>query len=713
MITAKLTIAQPIRVNASGISTRGARGKSTYELYLETTTDNPPMTEEEFVNSKAVLEQTTGQSITHGMSQKAVTDELALKVDKVTGKSLISDAEITRLASVTNQTLSGLGGEPAVNKKTTINPASDIEFPTSKAVATALALKTDDATLQASLKAAYPVIPYRSRVIADSGVINDLEKLTKLYIENLKLLDNTVFLWGSSAGMKTRTSGINTLATKLYDMSAGNRDATQTTEANQPFVGGGIALNEKKRLKNLSTASTKGLAHTQVSFSATDNWSVTTVLKGFENTSSQSTGMYAGDISTGKGLYLYRGGNRMALFDGVNEYSTNDITSFLNSNIGKSMIVTWMYTANAMLLFVNGVQMTTISTFSQFNFVFNVLFQNVSGQRNLAGEIYYHQIFNKALSASEVQAQHAYLRLQHPEIEGINIGNQHWATSNYEGGGTGNGTIIPEVQDNAAWAELTTPAWCYYNNGPTNGAVYGKEYNLYGAQAINANAPAGYTIGTYAQWLQMVTLLGGTPVAGNKMKLNGTALWAIGNVGTNESGFTALPNGQRNADGTFSQINNKANFWTSDGYLVTLDYNAATVTFTSGANAKIGAAVRLLRTSPVGDNERTINTGYITNALGATNLDISIPFGYQVESVRIDSETNITGLSAKLYTGALAELETLFAAKSVTANVQKVIAADADQSIQQTDAVVRINGTKANTASRFRVWVKITKVVFS
>ena len=64
-------------------------------------------------------------------------------------------------------------------------------------------------------------------------------------------------------------------------------------------------------------------------------------------------------------------------------------------------------------------------------------------------------------------------------------------------------------------------------------------------------------------------------------------------------------------------------------------------------------------------------------------------------------------------TGALVELETLFTAKSVTANVQKVIAADADQSIQQTDAVVRINGTKADTTKRFRVWIKLTKVVFS
>ena len=47
---------------------------------------------------------------------------------------------------------------------------------------------------------------------------------------------------------------------------------------------------------------------------------------------------------------------------------------------------------------------------------------------------------------------------------------------------------------------------------------------LYGAQAIT-NAPTGYTIGTSSgcRWCA----LGGTSVAGNKMKPNGTALWAM------------------------------------------------------------------------------------------------------------------------------------------------------------------------------------------
>ena len=52
------------------------------------------------------------------------------KVDKVTGKSLIADTEISRLSGVTNQTLSGLGGEPAANKQDSLAvDGHGIKFP--------------------------------------------------------------------------------------------------------------------------------------------------------------------------------------------------------------------------------------------------------------------------------------------------------------------------------------------------------------------------------------------------------------------------------------------------------------------------------------------------------------------------------------------------------------------------------------------------------
>lgn len=634
----------------------------------------------------------TGVQAEGDATQQWVIDNFVVKES---GKSLIADTEIARLATVTNQTLGGLGGEAAANKQDSLAvDGHGVKFPTVDAVNAGLALKVAYAD---SLKY-YPIINYGNRVLSDSGVINDLEKLTKLYVENLKLLDNTVFLWSGDAGIKTRTSGVNTYAAKAYDMSAGNKDAVQATEANQPFVGGGIAPNEKRRIKaNSYVAPAKSISHQSIQIGNNNPFTVTYVFK--HNNAN-------GSILNSQ-LVLGGGGIRLG-------NSTIIINTRTRPPKGSTVIIQFVGDSSGGRFYMNGVSYP-VTTYNPANIIsLTDILSDISGYQ-FDGEIYHYSVFNKALSASEIQSQHAYLRLQHPEIEGINIGNQHWATSNYEGVVTGDGTVIPEVQDAAAWADLTTPAWCYYNNDPLNGAVYGKLYNWYAVQAIADNPPQGWRVPTRADFLQLANYLGGTSVAGGKMKKEGLTYWNSPNTGaTNESGFSAIGVGRRNIHGTFERIGMYFYTWDSSKYL---NYSSNMSREFIGVLADTvlghGLSIRLIRNEPVGATERTIETGYITNALGATNLDIPIPFGYQVESVRIDSETNITGLSAKLYTGALTELETLFTAKSVIANVQKVIAADADQSIQQTDAVVRINGTKANTAARFRAWIKLTKVVFS
>lgn len=66
--------------------------------------------------------------------------------------------------------------------------------------------------------------------------------------------------------------------------------------------------------------------------------------------------------------------------------------------------------------------------------------------------------------------------------ESVTIGTQIWMTKNLVVDHYRNGDPIPEVKDSAQWANLTTGAWCYYNNDAANGAIYGKLYNWY---AIN------------------------------------------------------------------------------------------------------------------------------------------------------------------------------------------------------------------------------------
>lgn len=56
----------------------------------------------------------------------------------------------------------------------------------------------------------------------------------------------------------------------------------------------------------------------------------------------------------------------------------------------------------------------------------------------------------------------------------IKICNQVWMKQNLNVSRYRNVDIIPQITDPTQWANLTTGAWCYYNNDSTNGAVYGK-----------------------------------------------------------------------------------------------------------------------------------------------------------------------------------------------------------------------------------------------
>ncbi len=145
------------------------------------------------------------------------------------------------------------------------------------------------------------------------------------------------------------------------------------------------------------------------------------------------------------------------------------------------------------------------------------------------------------------------------------IGSAIWSAANLDVSTYRNGDVIPQVTDPTAWASLTTGAWCYYNNDPANGAIYGKLYNWYAVIDSRGLAPEGWHIPTDAEWAALITALGGSTVAGGKMKTTGTAQWKSPNTGaTNESGFTGLPAGQRWMDGIFWDVGNYSFWWSKD-----------------------------------------------------------------------------------------------------------------------------------------------------
>jgi len=143
----------------------------------------------------------------------------------------------------------------------------------------------------------------------------------------------------------------------------------------------------------------------------------------------------------------------------------------------------------------------------------------------------------------------------------VQIGNQCWMKENLNVGIRIDGN--QEMTDNDIIEK-----YCY-DNDQANCDIYGGLYGWYemmqyatqeGTQGI---CPEGWHIPTEVDLDYLSNYLGGSNVAGGKLKEKGTFHWESPNEGaTNESGFTGLPSGGH-VFGGFSNLRVKGYFWTS------------------------------------------------------------------------------------------------------------------------------------------------------
>jgi uncharacterized protein (TIGR02145 family) len=146
----------------------------------------------------------------------------------------------------------------------------------------------------------------------------------------------------------------------------------------------------------------------------------------------------------------------------------------------------------------------------------------------------------------------------------VTIGTQVWMEENLRVTHYRNGEAIPKVTDNYTWIGLLTGAYCEYNNDINNVATYGRLYNWHSLNDSRNMAPSGWHVPTDAEWQTLVDFLGGSSVAGGKMKEAGTTHWLSPNTGaTNESGFSGLPGGGLNYVGSYGDMGSHAYFWSS------------------------------------------------------------------------------------------------------------------------------------------------------
>jgi uncharacterized protein (TIGR02145 family) len=182
----------------------------------------------------------------------------------------------------------------------------------------------------------------------------------------------------------------------------------------------------------------------------------------------------------------------------------------------------------------------------------------------------------------------------------VTIGTQVWLVENLKTTKYRDGTDIPNVTDDTVWINLTTGAYCDYNNSPSYSEIYGRLYNWYAVNDSKNIAPQGWHVATDEEWATLATFLGGIGVTGSKIKESGTVHWNSPNKGaSNASGFTALPAGGR-ISGTFGYLGMATAWWTAtefnadNGWTREVDFDAEDLLHGT-LDKSIGFSVRCIK----------------------------------------------------------------------------------------------------------------------
>lgn len=222
--------------------------------------------------------------------------------------------------------------------------------------------------------------------------------------------------------------------------------------------------------------------------------------------------------------------------------------------------------------------------------------------------------------------------------QSVKIGNQVWMTKNLDVDTFRNGDKIQEAKTDEEWkraGDNKKPAWCYYNNEPTNGAKYGKLYNWYAINDLRGLAPQGWHIPAAEDWMKLALELGNDTTTGAKLKttsgwgqwetnlscsnckteseegklkcevcrgsgVTGKSVFSLN--GNNESGFYGLPGGARKSTGEFVLIGLYTMWWSTTektdlkAYYLDIDPGKkGKVRFDDSSKKAIGQSVRCLR----------------------------------------------------------------------------------------------------------------------
>src|SRR3972149_1869233 len=144
-------------------------------------------------------------------------------------------------------------------------------------------------------------------------------------------------------------------------------------------------------------------------------------------------------------------------------------------------------------------------------------------------------------------------------------------------------------------------SWYYNDDSTANYDTYGRLYNW---DTASTSCPDNWSLPGVQEWDEFTDTLGGTSVAGGKLKEAGTTNWTSPNTSaTNESGFTALPSGYRNTSGGYTELGTGGFFWSATERDTEKAYGRYLTNTSAGIMSNFpykstGFSVRCLKNSP-------------------------------------------------------------------------------------------------------------------
>lgn len=147
----------------------------------------------------------------------------------------------------------------------------------------------------------------------------------------------------------------------------------------------------------------------------------------------------------------------------------------------------------------------------------------------------------------------------------VKIGNQTWMQSDLKVTRYNDGTPITHITENEQWFKATAAAYCWYNHEKSNtNNPYGAIYNGFAARMSNL-CPKGWHVPSISELEELIAYCGKMGAdSPKKLKEAGKSHWENNPESvTNETGFTALPNGYRKQYGNFEARGNSGFWWTS------------------------------------------------------------------------------------------------------------------------------------------------------